>query len=177
MKRVVVPAGLFLLVLLASSTSFALGREFVSEAGRFSVVTPLTLNETSQTVDTKAGKILLYLFGGEQGDIACFVAYADYPETYVQSNDPETLLDGGRDGAVRNVKGTLVKEIKIKLDGYPGRELLVNGTTADGKDFTVKQRMFLVKNRLYQVITVTPKGDTSRPELDEFLNSLKLLSK
>jgi len=102
------------------------------------------------------------------------VGYSDYPEEMVKESDPEKILDGSRDGAVRNANGKLVLENKISLDGNPGRELVIDAKGKGGQDATMKARVFLVKNRLYQVMVVAPKGQVSGAEIDDFLKSFKL---
>jgi len=151
-------------------------KEFKSEAGRFSVMSPRVLKETTQSIDTPAaGKITFYVFLGEQGNEEFAVSYGDYPETIIKKIDPQIILDGARNGMVRNINGKLISETKIALEGNPGRELLIDVLAGGGREITFKARLFLVKNRLYQIMWVAPKGKASVVEMDAFLQSLKLL--
>jgi hypothetical protein len=150
-------------------------RLFKSEEGGFSIVAPYALQETSQSVNTEAGTIEVHMFIAEQGQEAWLVGYSDYPEEIVQASDPEAILAGARDGAVANVNGQLVSDTEISLDGYPGREFSAS-VTQNGQDFVLRQRVFLVGNRLYQMVVIVPKGTESSTEVEDFLHSFQLIA-
>ena len=153
-------------------------KEFRSEAGRFSVMTPVALTERTLSVDTAAaGKSTYYVFQGKQGDKEYAVSYGDIPEGIVQKSDLQTLLDGARNGMVSNINGKLIFETKIALEGNPGRQLVIDVMGKNGQEMTVKARIFLVGNRLYQIMWVAPKGKASILDLDAFLQSFRLLKK
>jgi hypothetical protein len=151
-------------------------KEFANEAGGFAVKSPYTFKETSQSVDTPAGKIEVHIFAAEQKSQSLMVMYSDYPAKMVQGADIEKIYDGGRDGAVNNVKGQLVSESKIWLYGSPGREIFLK-TKANGQDAMVRDRIYLVGNRLYQVMAVTLAGKERSSEIETFLDSFRLLGK
>lgn len=148
--------------------------EFSSENGGFAISTPLTLEESVQSVDTAVGPIEIHTFTGENRNAAYVVAYSDYPAEMVSQVDPTMLLDGSRDGAVQNVNGTLVSEETLDLNGNPGRSLVIDATTDTGEDATVNARLYLVENRLYQVLVVVPKGKEEGVDIAGFLNSFSL---
>jgi hypothetical protein len=148
-------------------------KEFRSQAGRFSVRLPGTPKEDKQAIDTAVGKIDMFLFVYEvSNDVAYLIMYNDYPEDVVAKADKTTMLDGARDGAVENVKGKLRSEKNVSISGSPGREIVVD--TSDAPLSTIKSRMYLVKNRLYQVMAVVPKGKETSKDVDKFLDSFKL---
>ncbi|MDW8365330.1 MAG: hypothetical protein RMK49_05760 [Abditibacteriales bacterium] len=148
-------------------------KEFRSPAGRFSVRLPGAPKEDKQAIDTAAGKIDMFLFTYEvSNDVAYLIIYSDYPEDLIVNADKTKMLDGARDGAVKNVKGTLRSEKNISLSGWLGREIVID--TPDDPASTIKSRMYLVKNRLYQVMAVMPKGKETSKDVDKFLDSFKL---
>lgn len=155
--------------------TFSSPQEFKSEAGGFSVVTPLTLKESVQSVDTELGKLDIHIFTAERGDTAFVVGYSDYPQEIIQLSDPDQMLDGGRDGAAANVNGKVIAEDKITLNNYLGRDLVINGIAENGQEMTIQAYMFLVENRLYQVMVVAPKGELNSSEAGNFLRSFRLL--
>lgn len=140
-------------------------------------MTPYTLKETTQTLNTQAGKIDIHIFASEQGGQSLMVLYSDYPANLVKASDPEKIYDGGRDGAVANVKGQLVSESRIWLYGSPGREILIKTKASNGQDATVRDRIYLVGNRLYQVMAVVPSEKENSSEITSFLDSFKLLGR
>ncbi len=102
---------------------------------------------------------------------AYFVSYSDLPKS-TWKGDPKTMLEGARDGAAKRVQGKVVADRELKLaDKYPGREFKV----VVGDKMELTQRVYLVKHRLYQVnMGCLIKGCTE-PEVQEYLDSFKLL--
>jgi len=166
-----------LLILLFSLTSCSGSppKEFKSDPGRFSVMTPVELQAESKTLDTEAGKIELHLFAAQLDNIAYVVGYSDYSPESAPPGYAEKMLDGARDGSVGNTKGKLISETPITLSGYPGRELVIETRGQDLPPAVVKTRLFMVKNRLYQVTVVAPRGKAGDKIIDDFLQSFKLL--
>lgn len=152
-------------------------QEFKSEAGSFAVTAPKTLQESTHDLELQSGKTTLYLFSTQEDNIGYFVSYCDYPPETMQHGDLEKMLDGSRDGALSNAKGTLLSETRITLEGNPGRELLMETVDESGRPAAIKGRLFMVKNRLYQVMVVAPRSQTGDKEVDQFLQSFKLLGK
>lgn len=150
-------------------------QEFKSKPGRFAVMAPVPLKETTQSIKGKFGKVEMHMFMGQQGDTCYIVSYADFPPKQAHQPDPEKVLDGGRNGMVSNANGKLVFENKITLQGNPGRELVIDAKDRSGAKGTVKARLFLVKNRLYEVMVAAPKGGISGLQMDDFLKSFRLL--
>jgi hypothetical protein len=138
---------------------------------KFSAKMPGEPKLKQQEASTGAGPITVNQYVVEGRSYAYIVGYTDYPAKAIEGANPEGMLDGGRDGALKNVRGAkLSKEEKIQLDGHPGRELHVD---IPGKGKLVA-RFYLVKNRLYQLLAA---GDDVTPEdkdVRRFLESLTL---
>jgi hypothetical protein len=176
--KIVVMIAIILTVFPLTACGPAGPQEFTSEEGGFSVASPLPLEESSQSIDTTLGPIEVHFFMAEEGSRAYMVGYSDYPQDFVDQSDPEAMLDGARDGAVGNINGKLVSEIKVLLeDRYPGREIVVTAMVDNDQEGTLKERMFLVGNRLYQIMVIAPSGEMSVQEMNEFINSLELLNR
>jgi hypothetical protein len=156
----------------SSTSSSQPPSEFKSETGGFSIATPYSLKETTQSVDTAAGKVETHMFRAEQGQEAWVVAYSELPVEIVQASDPRGMLEASRDGAVANINGELVSDAPISLNEYPGREF-----TASAQGLSLRARMFLVENRLYQIMAVVPKDKENSKEIDDFLQSFQLTGK
>lgn len=165
-----------IVLLLTACGSKSEPTEFINEEGNFSVMSPFSLEESSQTVDTAAGPIEIHFFMADDGNSAFMVGYSDYPAEIVDINDPNDMLDGAAEGATANINGTLVSQNNITLDGYPGRELALEGTF-DNFNASAKARIYLVGNRLYQVLVISSEGNITTEDMDAFLQSFKLLEK
>jgi hypothetical protein len=146
------------------------GETFTSEEGKFSVVFPgdpeLSTQDVAVQDTTSTMNIAMYA----TDQVAYMVAFNDYPEDMVAGNDPDTMLDGARDGAVSNVSGTLDSEERITINDFPGRYLVVS--VEGGR---VYLRIYIVNNRLYQAMVVNPdSGGISMGEITDFLDSFTL---
>jgi hypothetical protein len=131
----------------------------VSKEGRFTAAMPAAPSEKKQQVKTATGQLGVVMLVAEGRDSTVFViSYADYPEAELKGS-VHKRLDHARDGAVASARGTLRSEKAIDLKGHPGRDIVIekNGETA------VRARIFLVKNRLYQVMVLgaPPAGDVA----------------
>lgn len=174
-KAVILLITLMLVFCLASCSFSPTPKEFKSEPGRFSVMTPVTLEESTNNLKTEAGEVKLHLFAGQLDDIAYVIGYSDYPPENAPPGYAEKMLNGARNGAVGNTHGRLLSETQISLADYPGRELVIETSGEDRPPAIIKGRMFMVKNRLYQVTVVAPRGKAGDKIIDDFLQSFKLL--
>jgi len=147
-------------------------KEFSSREGAFSILFPGTPIETIQQANTVAdGIINVHIFSFEQKGSSYFVLYSDYPESVFKRKDANKILDDMRDSFVS--KGKLISEDIVSLDEYPGRDLRIK--TLDGK-YNMNDCIYLVKNRAYQIMTMTEKdAGFSEEDLIKFLESFKIL--
>jgi hypothetical protein len=149
-------------------------KEHVSKEGRFAVAFPPGTPQT-QTQPLKipgVGDITLEIVGLERaGDKAQFVVmYNDYPPA-VMKGGSDALLDGAKLGVTMTLPAAKVNgESKITLDGNPGRELTIS---IPGRG-ALKARIFLVKNRLYQMLFTGPKPVDAKDQ-KAFFDSFRLL--
>ncbi|HEX8494071.1 MAG TPA: hypothetical protein VF658_14590 [Pyrinomonadaceae bacterium] len=137
-----------------------------STAGRFSILMPSEPKVQEQPVDTAVGKLINHIFLAQKGSAAFAISYADYPQN---NADPQGVLDTVRDGAINGIKGTLVSGKNITHKTFPGREFQAS---TQGALYT--SRIFLVNNRLYQMVVVAPVGHLTDAEVNRFLTSFDL---
>jgi hypothetical protein len=141
------------------------------EKGGFTCEMPGEAKKATQNVFTAAGPISVVTYSLEQAKGTYMVS-----ATAIPSNAPAAStvqrLDGARDGAVKNVKGKLLSEKQIRLDKYPGRELLIEPRAG----VYIHQRIFMVEDRLIQAVTVSPSKEATG-DIARFFNSIKLSTK
>ncbi len=125
-----------------------------SPDGAFTAEFPAAPTKETKTIETDIGKIPYTTVMAElyDGQVAFGVAYNVYPEEIRQAN-PQSVLDGARDGATESLKGKLVGETRLTIDGYPGREFTIVKEKGDEKMF-FHARIFLIDRRLYQLQVV-----------------------
>jgi len=146
-------------------------KEVNSREGAFSILFPGTPTEKTQQADIANETIYMHIFSFEQKGSSYFVLYSDYPESVFKRKDANKILDDMRDSFVS--KGKLISEDIVSLDEYPGRDLRIK--TLDGK-YNMNDCIYLVKNRAYQIMTMTEKdAGFSEEDLIKFLESFKIL--
>jgi hypothetical protein len=99
--------------------------------------------------------------------------FCDFPAA-IKKVPPKQVFDSSRDGAIANLAGKLASEKDIKLGGHPGREIRIE--VANGKQL-FRVRVYLVDQRLYQVVILGTKEQATSKEADKFLDSFRLAEK
>jgi hypothetical protein len=120
-----------------------------------------------------AAGIAMTTFMIEDRNGGYMIAFADMP---ISGNEPEQQLqmrlDGSRDGALGNVKGSLTKESRITLAGtFPGRD--IEGTVPQMKG-ALHARIFIVGRRLYQLLVIGTPSWVNSSDATKFLDSFAL---
>jgi hypothetical protein len=152
-------------------------RSFVSEAGRFAIVAPGTLTESVQPVDLGFTTVDMYTYAVEYNDSYWAVHYNDYPPEIMTDADPAVVLDAATAAMADELGGTIVADEPLTLEGYPGREIVVETDSLDGSlPLAIKVRLYLVGNRFYQVMVGYPQAATNQmTAIDNYLESFELL--
>jgi len=142
-------------------------KPFSSPDGSFSVLFPNSPTEHKQTI----GGINTLMYLSVDDDATEYaVAFADYPEANIKQLTPDKIFDAGRDNLIAAEHGTLIKQSTITLEGYPGRAITV--AMPDGLITT--GRLYLIKNRVYQLLAETKRIKENAERIESFLDSFKL---
>jgi hypothetical protein len=144
--------------------------------GGFSVLMRSEPRYLKHELDTPAGKMTAHLYSSDRPSSYYAVGYSDYPVALVIASTPEQIFAGVRDTWVRRIGGRLVKtDNQLKLAGtYPGLQFEAEGQ-ANGANAFVQARIFLVDQRLYQVIAMGRKNEVPQGEINRFLDSFRLV--
>jgi hypothetical protein len=138
------------------------------EKGRYSVAMPAEPTETKKKItarDTQLDTVVAVAEGRLESFFV--VSYTDYPPG-LKVDSKDKRLEQGAKAAAENAGGNLRGEPKpIKLDGHPGREIVIE------KDGAViaKVRLYLVDHRLYQVMVL---GAAKEKDVSTFFDSFRL---
>lgn len=119
-------------------------------------------------VDTQAGKFELRTYTAQMGDVALFIGVCDYGDTAPNTN-PDSLLEGAKNGALMNSSSHIKSEKKIMLGSFHGLEYEAE---SDSAHFTA--RIYVVGNTLYQTLVMFPLGKPYE-DAGKFLNSFQLI--
>ena len=129
-----------------------------------------------QDVETPAGRMAAHLYSSDRPTSYYAVGYSDYPLAFAVTENPDAIFKGVRDTWLRRVAGRAVgPDRKLTLSGkHPGLEFTAEGN-AKGSPAYVQARLFLVDQRLYQVIALGLKNQVPQGEVNRFLQSFQLV--
>jgi hypothetical protein len=148
-------------------------KEFASKEGRFKVLMPGTPTQKQLDTESDFGKGVLHMNTVQSGKTMYGANYCDFPAK-IKEVPIKQVLDSSRDGAVANLEGKLASEQDLKLGDHPGREIRIE--VAGGKQL-FRARVYLVEQRLYQVVVFGTKDAATSKEADKFLDSFQLADK
>jgi hypothetical protein len=147
-------------------------KEHKWDAGKCTVLIPGTPKElTNKGVSpggTPVETSMLLVDGGKHVYLVAFTPNAELAKASDELK--KKALDDGRDAAVRSVKGKLLNEKDVKTGDLAGREFQVD---APGLG-VYRARMFIVGDRLYQLVVAGPKDIAQSKDADKFLDSFKV---
>ncbi len=144
------------------------------EGEGFEVLTPVAFTRTDDKAATEAGDIAyVNLMAQASEKLLYTLVYSDMPEALVTGQDPLKLLQGARDGIVRQFRGFLEKEAPITLGEHQGLETRMTGTS-EGVSFDIRSRFYLVKNRLFGLHIIVQRGFEGIADADKYFGSFKL---
>ena len=135
------------------------------DGGGFTVEMPGQATFQTQTAETALGPIELHIATFTTASGAYFATWSDYPAGSI--TDPAASLIGARDGAVRNINGTLVSDGPVSREGLEGHAL--TATVAGG---TYQAEIYLDGDRMIQLGIASADGATVDPE--RFFSSFTL---
>jgi len=163
------------LALLSACGGSSEWQELTISEGGFSVLMRGQARYARQPVDTPGGKTSAHLYSSDRPDAFFAVGYSDYPLAFVLASRPEDLLNGVRDTWIRRIEGKLLVSSPVKLQGqYSGIEFMGEGAVK-GESAFLHARVFLVDQRLYQVISMARKNQISQGVINRYLNSFRIV--
>ncbi len=151
---------------------------YTAPDGRFTILMPGSPDRNTQSQKTYMGEIDLEIFVAQppKQQIAYVVAYNDFPYSYGQITDPQTVLNNARDMALKTTKSNLISQRNIRSsNNHPGKE--IEYINSGGK--ITKSRMYVAEGRLYQVMAITTKKQqkTLAKTITGYLNSFNVVLK
>jgi hypothetical protein len=149
-------------------------QELSINEGGFRILMRGQAHYARQPIETPAGRMVGHLYSSDRPDGYFAVGYSDYPIAHVIGSPAKDVLTGVRDTWVKRVDGKLTMSGAIEIDGkHPGVEFAAEGRVK-GADTFLHGRLYLVDQRLYQVIALARKGEMPQGVVNRFLNSFKL---
>jgi hypothetical protein len=175
MRKAAIP---ILVLLLSASLAHAVQVpdwiDYNSAEGRYTVSLPTQPKLSTQESATADGqKFLQYMATAQEPTAVYLIGYFDHVAGTTFS------ADRARDGMVAAVKGTLVSERTISVNGYPGRELKV-GTSTEGTDYIILVKFYDTDSRVYVQQVIFPKSfesEAMNAKAAKYFDSFQILKK
>jgi TonB family protein len=169
-----IPQAFFLALFVFAVSSFAQTRpeepwkEFSSIDGRFKVALPGDPTETSTTMESSLGKIQRHRFTLMTDFGSFFISYSDLPVRLIEPDEVNKFLDHANKSEVASSKGKLKSVAEIALDGYPGREYIM-----DTPNLKHRTKYYMVGQRVYELTVWMPTNHAKNaPEMVVSMESI-----
>ena len=161
---------LSIIVLLIVTTAFAQGDwpRFKSTEENFTVSMPREPKQERNPGRTPFGNGH-HIYSIEDDGVSFTVSYSVL-ETAPAPKDVKRILDLARDMVAIVTNGKLLTDSDISIESFPGRLVRIE---KDKRIWTV--RAYIVKNRMYQLMTTEPKAKEQNPAALKFFESFHLL--
>lgn len=175
----------FLILLLAVNVFFVFPDwvVFKDRSNSYTISFPHAPLESSQQINSAVGlldlNIAMHEVGNAPDDNMVYMAiYSDYPDTLVNSDFSDEIInkffDGAVNGAVTNVQGSLIKSDTASYRDYPGRSIQIDYGNGQA---VIEMKFYLVKNRAYILQVISPFTNPENKSSQRFFNSFALLNK
>jgi hypothetical protein len=132
-------------------------KSFPGKDGKFSVKFPEPPTESSKSQETARGTVQGHALEFKGGIVVLSVIYTDFPSLPTERKEQAELLErfqGNLLKSYQSVNPKVIRQEEISIEGNPGRHLHLE---LNGR-FVVRVRVFLVGNRVYQLVVQTRKG-------------------
>lgn len=148
--------------------------KFTSKPGGFSILMPGTPKEQTTKIKSALGDLDNKQFSVvTDGKIFWNVLVIEYPAGSTADRQ-EALLDGAVNATVKGLMGKKISETKNALEGtiFPGRQVQIEAE----KIGIFRANIYLVGDRLYQIVVQGPKEVVTSPDATKYLESFKLVN-
>jgi len=133
------------------------------------------------TVNTAKGdlKVNIYSYkvaaSAKDENLAYALTVTEYPDSVVLSQNQEqtdAFFSASISGMLNNFHGKLVGESKTTIQGFPGRQVKLN-LQHGGAIMNI--HLFLVKNRMYMLETITKADKAPNNSIKRFMSSFEII--
>lgn len=169
MKQLLIVA--FTVLACAVSATAADPKVYAPQGVGFRLVFPGAWVTEKQDIPTDVGKITMHMAIHADEPRAFLAISSVFPKAHIDRTPRKLLLDNARDGAIKNVKGRLRSEVKMKMDGNEARHIVVD---LPGGKMRNSQRFVVAGATLYQAIYTGPNGSEDSAQVQAFFDSFVL---
>jgi hypothetical protein len=157
-----------------------------SEKGMFEIRFPGEYKDTLITMDDATyGTLAKRVVSSERQQSATdsmqyIFIYCEYPSSQISSHMGKDIVDSFFTQTIRTSifwkRDSLILDEPIEMNGYPGRKIRTNPVNGNVYGMSVLMaNIFLVNNRLYQLVVFCQKEHGPGNSADQFFRSFRLL--
>lgn len=169
MRKKITSASVLSLLLLTNAIAQGEWPSFKSTEENFTISLPGEPKQERTTGRSPLGNGH-HIYSLENNGISFTISTSVIENPPIQSKDIKRTLDLARDLVLMVTNGKLLGDTDVSVDGFPGRLVRIE---KDKKIWTL--RAYLVKGRMYQLMTTEPKSKEQNPSVVKFFESFKLL--
>lgn len=170
MAGVVVLTGLLAAVPVHAQTAPGVWKQYPYPTDGFAISSPVQPTFSSQPKQTDAGTVELHTYMINLSDSGIVMISASQVKG-LETFPAKDRLQKAKMGALQAGNATLTSEKEITLGTYPGLQY-----EATGQNLHVRARMYIVKNRLFQLLEISPLTVAFPADADRISTSFKVLS-
>ena len=144
----------------------------------FTVLAPEEMSISNQKVPSAIGELQMDIFTytpkKEDSNLVYMLIHTAYPAESIHSDSlakRNGFFESAINGAVTNVKGKLLTQTDLTIGQYPGKEITIDFQQGQ---YTITIRMYLVKNKMYLLQTISEPKKSGNELSKRFMNSFKL---
>lgn len=155
---------------------------FQSYEGAFKIEIPNgQMEEQEQVISTDIGEITYHTYFYQEGqkdfeNALYVVSYCDYPAYSVHS-DSTAILEDFFNNTITSAEESVIGELRyaedINYKDYPGKLFRIDYREGTA---TLKSKIFVAKNRFYNIQIATTRGKSLNVAADRFLDSFHILT-
>jgi hypothetical protein len=141
-----------------------------SDEGKFTAEMPAEPAFEKLNEKASSGPYVRYQWLTDQGAKAWIVTYNDYPAGTIAKTGLEQAYKNAVQGSIRSTQGELRSDKVITQAGTSGHEVLIS----IAGPLNMRQRIFIIGDRLYQNIYVGHPGTEDDAEVNAFFASFRV---
>jgi len=166
---VVIASVLFVNASLVAQTAPA-WKQYSYPSDGFAISAPSAPTYSNQVKPTDAGNVEIHTYSIPLGNNG-IVMISSSEVRGLEQDSPKTRLQMAKTGALKAGNATLTTEKEIVLGLYQG--LQYEATTAN---LHVRARMYIVKNRLFQLLEISPLNSAFPADAERISSSFKVVN-
>jgi hypothetical protein len=146
--------------------------KYSSADGKFKINFEGKPTVSNQKVPTEVGDIEVHMFIYEKSATEIFlVGYSDYPSELIKKSNVAEVIKGAQSGVVSELKAKITEEKNINVGGNDGIWFRANSD-----QYYITYKLFLCKNRLYQIGMVRDGSHVTDETAKGFMDTFELVN-